>query len=92
MKGTLLGPLPKVNTDVETRQGSSADSECVAAGPSGPTPDPGQSPLGTHLTTAWEGSDASLGFLAGSLSADITGQTGRDRRLARVHTRPGHAK
>ena len=51
------------------------EAGCAATGASGPTPDPGQSPLCAHRTTAWDGSDASPAFLAGSLSSDITGQT-----------------
>jgi hypothetical protein len=53
MKATLLASLLKVNADVEFCQESRADDRGAATGPSGPTPDLGQSPLRVHRTIAW---------------------------------------
>jgi hypothetical protein len=61
MKATLRGPLLKVNIDVEQRRESHADVRCAATGPSGPTPDLGQSPLRVHRTTAWDGQALAIG-------------------------------
>ena len=55
MKATLRSPLPKVNIDVELCQRSCAGGRGAATGPSGRTPDLGQSPLSVHRTTAWDG-------------------------------------
>jgi len=88
MKVTLLAPLSKVNNNVELWRQSRADDR-VRRWRRWADARPGASRRRVRLTAAWDGSDASLVFLADSLSSDSAGQTlAIGGRRERVHPGP----
>jgi hypothetical protein len=90
MKATLLAPLSKVNDYVELCQ-ESRPIECPATGPRWADTRPGPVAAARNLRAAWDGSDASLVFVADGLGPDSTGQPHViGGRCERVHTGPRH--